>query len=86
MRVIFNIFEAVSGLHINCSKSFIYPVNIVINIEELTNILGGKVGELPTTYLGMPLGSKSKSKEIWSGVIEKCERELANWKCQHGVE
>ena len=41
------------------------------------------MGELPITYLGMPLGSKSKSKEIWSGVIEKCERELANWKCQY---
>ncbi|WMV14448.1 hypothetical protein MTR67_007833 [Solanum verrucosum] len=83
LRVIFNIFEAVSGLHINWSKSFIYPVNTVINIEDLANTLGGKVGELPTTYLGMPLGSKSKSKEIWSGVIEKCERKLANWKCQY---
>ncbi|WMV40485.1 hypothetical protein MTR67_033870 [Solanum verrucosum] len=75
--------NAVSGLHINWSKSFIYPVNTVVNIEDLANTLGGKVGELPTTYLGMPLGSKSKSKEIWSGVIEKCERKLANWKCQY---
>ncbi|KAG5630319.1 hypothetical protein H5410_002036 [Solanum commersonii] len=68
---------------INRSKSFIYPSNTVINIEDPANILGGKVGELPTTYLGMPLGSKSKSKEIWSGVIEKCERKHPNRKCQY---
>lgn len=55
----------------------------MINIEELANTLGGKLGQLPTTYLEMLLGSKSKSKEIWSGVIEKCERKLANWKCQY---
>ncbi|WMV49343.1 hypothetical protein MTR67_042728 [Solanum verrucosum] len=83
LRVIFNIFEAVSGLHINWGKSFIYPVNTVPNIEDLAEKLGGKVGELPTTYLGMPLGAKSKSKNIWSGVIERCEKRLAYWKSQY---
>ncbi|WMV33971.1 hypothetical protein MTR67_027356 [Solanum verrucosum] len=74
---------AVSGLHINWNKSFIYPVNTVPNIEDLAYKLRGKVGELPTTYLGMPLGAKSKSSGIWSCVIEKCERKLMNWKCQY---
>lgn len=83
LRVIFNIFDAVSGLHINWGKSFIYPVNTVPNIEDLAEKLGGKVGELPTTYLGMPLGAKSKSKNIWSGVIERCEKRLAYWKSQY---
>lgn len=40
LRVIFNVFEAVSGLHINWS--FIYPVNTVSNIKELENKLGGR--------------------------------------------
>ena len=31
----------------------------------------------------MPLGAKSKSSGIWSGVIEKCERKLVIWKCQY---
>lgn len=70
-------------MHINWSKSFIYPVNTVANIEDLADKIGGKVVELPTIYLGIPLGAKSKSKKIWSGVIEKCERKLANWKCQY---
>ncbi|WMV22464.1 hypothetical protein MTR67_015849 [Solanum verrucosum] len=75
LRVIFVIFEAVSGLHINWGKSFIYPINSVLNTEVLARTLGGKVGELPTTYLGMPLGAKSKSKGIWNGVLEKWKRD-----------
>ncbi|KAG5620177.1 hypothetical protein H5410_005395 [Solanum commersonii] len=52
-------------------------------MEILKSILGGEVGVLPTTYLGMPLGVKSNSIEIWDGVIEKCEKRLARWKSQY---
>lgn len=38
---------------------------------------------LPTIYLGMPLGAKSNSKDIWNGVIGKCEKKLINWKSQY---
>lgn len=30
----------------------------------------------------MPLGAKSRSKEIWNVVVEKCEKKLSNWKSQ----
>ncbi|XP_047260794.1 uncharacterized protein LOC124894084, partial [Capsicum annuum] len=63
LRVIFIIFEAVFDLHINWGKSFIYPINEVVEVDNLAAILGGRVGELPTIYLGMP----SKSKGIWNG-------------------
>lgn len=58
LRVILVLFEAISGLHINWSKSFIYPDNEVPNIDSLANILGGKIGELPTVYFGMILGDE----------------------------
>ncbi|KAG5616948.1 hypothetical protein H5410_016772 [Solanum commersonii] len=32
-------------------------------------------GEHPTTYLGMPLGAKSKSKGIWNGVRRNVKRD-----------
>ncbi|WMV31736.1 hypothetical protein MTR67_025121 [Solanum verrucosum] len=64
LSVILILFEAISGLHINWGKSFIFTVNEVPRINMLANILGGKVGDLPTTYLGMPLGDKSRSKGI----------------------
>lgn len=60
LRVIFVIFEAVSGLHIFWGKSFVYPINTVNAIEGLANTLGGKAGDLRTTYLDMSLGAKSK--------------------------
>ena len=67
----------------NWNKSFIYHVNTVPNIEDLDYKLGGKVGELPTTYLGMPLGNNHKELVIWDGIIEKTEKRLANWKANY---
>ena len=52
------VFEAISGLYINMLKSAIYLVNQVDNLEELAGILSCKIGSLPTTYLGLPLGGK----------------------------
>ncbi|WMV33279.1 hypothetical protein MTR67_026664 [Solanum verrucosum] len=83
LRLILVLFEGMSGLHVNWRKSFLYPVNEVPNMENLKLILGGEVGALPTTYLGMPLGAKSTSLEIWNGVIEKCEMKLARWKSRY---
>ena len=31
-------------------------------------------------YLGLPLGAKFKSKDIWNPVLEKVEWRLARWK------
>jgi hypothetical protein len=31
-------------------------------------------------YLGLPLGARYKSKEIWNPILEKMERRLAGWK------
>lgn len=56
-------------MHLIWENSFIYPINTVDEIENLASRLGGKVGEMPTTYLGMPLGTKSKSTRIWN--VEK---------------
>lgn len=69
--VIFIIFEAVSGLHINWGKSFIYPVNAVANIVELARKLGAKWVSYQQLTLGVPLGAKSKLKDM-----EWCNREV----------
>ena len=31
-------------------------------------------------YLGLPLGARFKSKEIWNRILEKMEKCLAGWK------
>jgi len=73
-------FEAVSGLRINLGKSELVPIGEVDDVESLAHILGCRIGSLPMTYLGLPLGASFKSLSIWNGVIEKVQRRLASWK------
>ncbi|RVW12477.1 hypothetical protein CK203_093457 [Vitis vinifera] len=75
-------FEAISGLNINLEKSEILPVGSVENAEVLASELGCKVGSLPSTYLGLPLGAPHKSVVVWDGVEERMRKRLALWKRQ----
>ncbi|XP_075083624.1 uncharacterized protein LOC142167360 [Nicotiana tabacum] len=77
------IFEGISGLQINMLKSTIYLINEVSNLEELAEFLCCKIGSLPTTYLGLPLGAKYKSIGVWSDVVEKVEKRLSAWQMQY---
>jgi hypothetical protein len=70
----------VSGLKINLGKSKLVPIGEVDDVESLAHILGCRIGSLPMSYLGLPLGALFKSLSIWNGVIEKVERRLASWK------
>ena len=53
------------------------PVGNVQNVEEFVEVLGCKVGSLPTTYLGLPLGAPYKSNRVWEGVEERFQKMLA---------
>ena len=75
-------FEAISGLSINLNKSEILSVGRVENVELLAFELGCKVGALPFTYLGLPLGAPHKSVVVWDGVEERMWKRLALWKRQ----
>lgn len=50
-------FQIVSDLKINLRKYEITPVGVVDNIEDMSHVLNCKVGTVPTTYLGLPLGA-----------------------------
>ncbi|RVW43466.1 hypothetical protein CK203_095349 [Vitis vinifera] len=67
---------------INLNKSEILPVGRVENAELLAAELGCKVGSLPSTYLGLPLGASHKSVKVWDGVEERMRKKLALWKRQ----
>ena len=54
-------FEAMLGLKINLIKSEIIPIGPVTNVVELASELGCKIGSLPMSYLGLPLGAKHKA-------------------------
>ena len=54
----------VTGLRINVSKSEMVRISDVDNLDTLADILGCKVGSLPMSYLGMPLGASYKSSFV----------------------
>ena len=80
VRLLLLCFQAVTSLKVNVAKSEMVPIGEVNNMQALAEILGCRVGALPMTYLGMPLGAPHKSPSIWNPILEKFERKLAGWK------
>ena len=64
---VFMWFEACSELKINLEKTELIPIGDVPNLEEFVEVLGRKVGTLPTTYLRLPLGAPHKFIKVWKG-------------------
>ena len=67
-------------MKVNVSKSELVPIGEVNNVHALAEILGYRIGSLPMTYLGMPLGASHKSPSIWNPILEKFHGKLAGWK------
>ncbi|RVW73596.1 hypothetical protein CK203_056989 [Vitis vinifera] len=76
-------FEAMLGLRINLEKSELIPVGRVENIDDLALDFGCRLGSLPSTYLGLPLGVPFKSVTVWDGVKERFRRRLASEETIH---
>ncbi|RVW33932.1 putative ribonuclease H protein [Vitis vinifera] len=70
-------------LRVNLEKSELIPVGRVENVDELADEFGYRVGKLPSTYLGMPLGAPFKSVAAWDGIEERFRKKLAMWKHQY---
>ena len=80
IRLLLLSFQAVTGLKVNVHKSEMVPIGEVDDVHALTEILDCRVGELPMSYLSMPLGASHNSPSIWNPILEKFERRLAGWK------
>ena len=76
-------FEAISSQRINLEKSLILPIGNVENLEDLPMELGCRVGELPSTYLGLPLGMRHNSLQFCDWVKERFRKKLTLWKRQY---
>ena len=55
-KIILPVFEAMSGLRVNLSRSVIIPIGEVPNVNVLAHFFGCRVDYLPSFYLGLPLG------------------------------
>ena len=73
-------FELVSDLKIDQQKSEVIPVGETMDVNRATSLFGCKVGKLPTSYLGLPLGAPKKHCGVWDSIEERFKRKLAVWK------
>lgn len=77
-------FEAVSGLKVIFFKSEVIGLrtekSLLLSCSE---IMGCKIGDLPLSYLGMPLCSWRVTISLWNPVVEMVERKLSSWKVNY---
>ncbi|XP_071689086.1 uncharacterized protein [Rutidosis leptorrhynchoides] len=65
--------------------SLVYGLGVnKIEVEGMANRVNCKAGELPFTYLGLPIGRNMNRIENWSPVLEKFSSKLAEWKARTG--
>ncbi|XP_026451938.1 uncharacterized protein LOC113352320 [Papaver somniferum] len=76
---ILHCFEYIAGLKVNKSKTRLIAIGDVPPINVWATELGCAIDTFPFMYLGMPLGEKPKSKEIWVPIIEKYDTRFSIW-------
>ena len=59
-----DVIRSSSGLKINLEKSELIPLRNIENVEFLAEELECKVGNLPSTYLGLPLGARYNFQRV----------------------
>ena len=75
------LFQLASGLQVNFHKSSLFGIHIDESwLQFAAKNLLCKVGYLPFTYLGLPIGGNMKRIEAWDPIIKRIERKLATWK------
>ncbi|XP_048493622.1 uncharacterized protein LOC125494100 [Beta vulgaris subsp. vulgaris] len=80
----FQLFFHTSGLEVNKQKSEVYFTGMTQrDIQRVTEISGFKVGQLPFTYLGVPIStSKLKAKDC-QALVEKMVIRIRVWGTRH---
>jgi hypothetical protein len=65
-------------LKVNFEKSSLVPINMSsARADHLASLFGCKVGSMPFTYLGLPLGTTKPSLKEYSPLLNKIERRLS---------
>ncbi|GKB50694.1 RNA-directed DNA polymerase, eukaryota [Tanacetum coccineum] len=75
--------DEVSGLKINLRKSKVYGVGVESEeLDRMARFMTCGVGELPFTYLGLPIGVNMRRVSAWNGVIDRFKARLSEWKAR----
>lgn len=81
LNVVLNLYSMALGQTVNKEKSKVFFFNTnTCKEHEILRILNFKKGQLPCTYLGIPLAKGLRSKGIWDPLDLKLGVKLTSWK------
>lgn len=60
-----------------------FPIGEVPNLDQLAADLECKQGNLPSSYLGLPLGATYKQREVWYPLVDRMKKLLNGWKAKN---
>ncbi|XP_045797669.1 uncharacterized protein LOC123891830 [Trifolium pratense] len=81
LRAVLVLFETMSGLKVNFSKSMLVGVNISDSwLGEAASVLRCKVGKIPFLYLGLQIGGDPRRLSFWDPVMHRIKNRLSGWK------
>ena len=84
MGVVLLLFQALSGLKVNFSKSLLVGTNIATSwLNEAAMVLNCKVGSIPFMYLGLPIGENARQLSFWEPLLNRFKSRLSGWKLHH---
>ncbi|XP_021971697.1 uncharacterized protein LOC110866858 [Helianthus annuus] len=76
-------FNLASGLKVNFNKSQLFGIGLNCDlVEQKASILQCKMGVLPFTYLGLPVGLNMGLVKNWKPIIDRFEDKLSIWKAR----
>lgn len=79
LKYILKIYETISGLMVNFSKSNLAEIGVDEGVVcWYAQLLGCRVEHWPLNYLWMPLGGSQKSCAFWDLVV-KMVNKLSGW-------
>jgi Reverse transcriptase (RNA-dependent DNA polymerase) len=81
LKMIFLIFQSMSGLKLNAQKSMmLVTVDRTDKVNGLAAIMQCQASKFPIMHLGLPLSDKKLPKDAYNKIFNNEERRLAGWK------
>jgi len=80
IRVVLMLFEHVSGLKVNFTKSLLTGVNVSDSWLHEALVLNCRVEIFPFVYLGLPIGGDPRKLNFWKPIVNSIIARLSSWK------
>jgi hypothetical protein len=78
MKDILDKYAASTGLHIDYSKSVVIPINLSDDTAvSMAQSFGCSIGQMPFTYLGLPLGTTRPTVMDLMPLVDRIERKMS---------